>query len=161
MSAPGGTRVALPARVTMNPSLYPSTRPEPGAEVARTRILVVDDDEGTRRAIAILLSGEHEVFTAADGIDGLQAAIQNPPDLIIADVWMPRADGVVMVRRMKQIEAVRHVPVIFLTGQTSVQSMVAGISAGAWAYLPKPIDPDVLERKVRTALLRHPSRGPQ
>jgi len=139
----------------MNPSSYPIEIVVPRAEVARRRILVVDDDDGTRRAIAILLSEEYEVTTAADGIEGLEVATRNVPDLVIADVWMPRADGVVMVRRMKQIDALRHVPVIFLTGQTSVQSMVAGISAGAWAYLPKPIDPDILERKVRGALARH------
>ena len=125
------------------------------ADLARKRILVVDDDEGTRRAIAILLSGDYEVSTAADGIEGLEVAIRETPDLVVADVWMPRADGVLMVRRMKQIESLRHTPIIFLTGQTSVQSMVAGISAGAWAYLPKPIDPDILERKVKSALGRH------
>ena len=144
----------LPAQA-MNASFYPATTVQPHADLAPRRILVVDDDEGTRRAIAILLSGEYDVTTAADGIDGLEEAVLNPPDLIIADVWMPRADGVMMVRRMKQIDALRGVPVIFLTGQVSVQSMVAGISAGAWAYLPKPIDPDILERKVRGALARH------
>jgi DNA-binding response OmpR family regulator len=123
-------------------------------DVAPRRILVVDDDAGTLHAIAALLSGDYEVSTATDGIEGLQGAIQLLPDLVIADVWMPRADGVTMVRRMKQMDALKHVPVIFLTGQTSVQSVVAGISAGAWAYLPKPIDPDILERKVRSALAR-------
>jgi DNA-binding response OmpR family regulator len=118
------------------------------------RILVVDDDDGTRRAIAILLSRDYDVITATDGIDGLDAAIRERPDLIIADVWMPGADGVLMVRRIKQNETLRHVPVIFLTGQTSVRSVVAGISAGARAYLPKPIDPDLLERKIRSALGR-------
>jgi DNA-binding response OmpR family regulator len=139
----------------MNASFYPATSTQPRAEVAPRRILVVDDEEGTRRAIAIWLSVDYDVITAADGIEGLEVAAQNLPDLVIADVWMPRADGVMMVRRMKQIDALRHVPVIFLTGQTSVQSTVAGISAGAWAYLPKPIDPDILERKVRGALARH------
>jgi DNA-binding response OmpR family regulator len=116
--------------------------------------LVVDDEDATRHAIAILLSHDYDVIEATDGIEGLDAAIRERPNLIIADVWMPRADGVLMVRRIKQIDALRHVPVIFLTGQTSVRSVVAGISAGARAYLPKPIDPDVLERKVRSALGR-------
>ena len=50
------------------------------------------------------------------------------------------------------VEGLRGVPVIFLTGQTSVQSMVAGIASGARAYLTKPIDLDVLDRKIRSAL---------
>jgi DNA-binding response OmpR family regulator len=132
----------------------PAESPGAPAEVARKRILVVDDDAGTLHAIAALLSGDYEVSTASDGIEGLQAALRLHPDLIIADVWMPRADGVTMVQRMKQLDVLKHVPVIFLTGQTSVQSTVAGISAGAWAYLPKPIDPDILERKVKSALAR-------
>ncbi len=138
----------------MESSIPAGTHSCPAPDLALKRILVVDDDEGTLRAIAALLSGEYDVFTASDGVEGLQAAIVHPPDLIIADVWMPRGDGVTMVQRIKQIEALRHVPVIFLTGQTSVHSVVAGISAGAWAYLPKPIDPDILERKVRGALAR-------
>jgi two-component system alkaline phosphatase synthesis response regulator PhoP len=136
------------------------TSPGESVDLASKRILVVDDELGTRRAIALLL-GEYQVFTAADGIEGLEVAVREHPDLVVTDVWMPRADGVVMVRCMKQIPELRHVPVIFLTGQTSVQSMVAGISAGAWAYLPKPIDPDILERKVRSALAHasgHPAR---
>lgn len=138
----------------MESSIPARSHAGPAPEVARKRILVVDDDEGTLRAIAVLLSGDYDVVTAADGNAGLEAAITHRPDLIVADVWMPGADGVTMVQRIKQIEALHHVPVIFLTGQTSVQSMVAGISAGAWAYLSKPIDPDVLERKVRSAFAR-------
>jgi len=138
----------------MESSIPAGTDPGQAPDLALKRILVVDDDEGTLRAIAALLSGEYDVHTASDGLEGLQAAMVHRPDLIIADVWMPRADGVTMVQRIKQIEALRHVPVIFLTGQTSVHSMIAGISAGAWAYLSKPIDPDILERKVRSALAR-------
>jgi CheY-like chemotaxis protein len=119
---------------------------------ASKRILVVDDDEVARQAIAALLSRDYDVITAADGIDGLDAAMRERPDLIIADVWMPGVDGVLMVQRIKRIEALRHIPVIFLTGQTAVRSVVAAISAGARAHLCKPIDPPLLLRKVRSAL---------
>jgi len=70
---------------------------------------------------------------------------------------MPRLDGVSMVRAMKATESLRRVPVIFLTGQTSLSSVVAGIAAGARAYLPKPIDLDVLDRKLRSALRLPPA----
>ncbi len=126
----------------------------------RARILVVEDDSSTRTALAGWLGHDYEVLTAADGLEGLQIATthQPPPDLILADVWMPRLDGVGMVSRIKAIEALRSIPVIFLTGQTSPTSVIAGISAGARAYLPKPIDLDVLDRKVKSALQR--SRSP-
>lgn len=120
----------------------------------RARILVVEDDPSTRTALAQWLSHDYDVAVARDGLEGLEIATaqQPPPDLILADVWMPRVDGVEMVTRIKQIDALRRVPVIFLTGQTSPQSMIAGISAGARAYIPKPVDLDVLDRKVRSAL---------
>lgn len=120
----------------------------------RQRVLVVDDEEPTRRALAGWLSYEYEVATACDGIEGLEQALVQTPDAVIADVWMPRLDGVAMVRRMKEVERLRHVPVLFLTGQTSPTSVIAGISAGARAYLPKPVDLDVLDRKLRLALTR-------
>jgi CheY-like chemotaxis protein len=118
----------------------------------RARILVVDDDEATLRALAGWLSFQYEVITAHDGIEALERAAETPPDVIITDVWMPRLDGVAMVRRMKQTEELKHVPVLFLTGQTTPASVVAGIAAGARAYLPKPVDLDVLDRKVLSAL---------
>lgn len=121
----------------------------------RPRILVVDDDENTRKALSHWLSHEYDVVSAKDGIEGLEAATAaQGPHIILADVWMPRLDGVSMVMRIKAIDSLRRVPVIFLTGQTSVRSMMAGIGAGARAYLAKPIDLDVLDRKLRSAL-RH------
>jgi len=132
----------------------------PTPPAARPRILVIDDDESTRSALAQWLSYEYDVVTAKDGIDGLEAAtVMTRPDVILADVWMPRLDGVTMIRRIKAIEALRRVPVIFLTGQTSVHSVVAGIAAGAWAYLPKPVNLDVLDLKLRSAL-RHAGTVP-
>ncbi len=124
--------------------------------MTRARILVVEDEENTRLALARWLSYEYDVVTASDGVEGLRiATMQQAPDLVLADVWMPHLDGVSMVRRMKGVESLRRVPVIFLTGQTSPPSVIAGIAAGARAYLTKPIDLDVLDRKLRSALGSH------
>jgi DNA-binding response OmpR family regulator len=132
------------------PSVGP---PSIAPDIGRKRILVIDDDEGTRTAIMRLLFIDYDVTVAADGIEGIQRATDSPaPDLIITDVWMPRLDGVEMVKRMKRIPSLARTPVIFLTGQTSTESVVAGISSGARHYLAKPVDPDELETKVRKAL---------
>ncbi len=121
---------------------------------ARPRILIVEDDANTRKALVGWLAQDYDVVAAADGVEGLEIATtqQPPPDLILADVWMPRLDGVEMVKRIKRVESLRRIPAIFLTGQTSPVSVMAGLSAGARAYLPKPIDLEVLDRKVRSAL---------
>ncbi len=123
------------------------------------RILVIEDDTSTRNALASWLAYEYEVITAADGVEGLEVATQQKPDLILADVWMPNLDGVAMVKHLKSTDTLRRVPVIFLTGQTSTASVIAGIAAGARAYLYKPVDLDLLDRKIKSALYgRAPAR---
>ena len=88
-----------------------------------------------------------------DGIDGCEKATEMPrPDLIIADVSMPRLDGITMVQRIRASTALHRVPVIFFTGQTSVASIIAGLAVGTFAYLSKTSAPGVLEGKVRRAL---------
>jgi two-component system chemotaxis response regulator CheY len=129
------------------PSSPPHTSP-------RRSILVVDDDEDMRVAIELVLSPKYRVTLAIDGLDGYVKANEEPgPDLIIADVSMPFVDGITMVRRIRENDALRGVPVIFLTGQTSRARLVEGLSVGAFAYLTKPTDPETLEKNVKSALL--------
>jgi CheY-like chemotaxis protein len=120
----------------------------------RWRILIVDDDDGARSAIARWLEHDYEVITACDGLDGLDRAVQASPDIIIADVWMPKLDGVAMVDRMKRLDCLRETPVVFLTGQSEPASIAAGFSAGGHSYLTKPVDLDLLENEIRAALGR-------
>jgi len=123
------------------------------SELARRCILVVDDDEEMREAVGLLLEPTYRLRYAVDGIDGYEKAIELPrPDLIIADVAMPRLGGVAMVQRIRANAALHRVPVIFFTGQTSVASIIAGLSVGTFAYLSKTAAPGVLEGKVRRAL---------
>jgi DNA-binding response OmpR family regulator len=123
------------------------------SELARRCILVVDDDEEMREAVGLLLEPTYRLRYAVDGIDGYEKANELPrPDLIIADVAMPRLGGVAMVQRIRANDALHRVPVIFFTGQTSVASIIAGLSVGTFAYLSKTAAPGVLEGKVRRAL---------
>src|SRR5262245_17359499 len=73
----------------------------PAAGVAKRRVLIVEDDEPTRRLLAITLRRTYDVVTAADGVEGLEmATLQPPPDLVITDVMMPRLDGLTMVQEI-------------------------------------------------------------
>jgi DNA-binding response OmpR family regulator len=126
--------------------------PAPAPAFSKKRILVVDDAESTRKGLAWLLAREYEVTTASDGIEGLELASANDFDLVIADVWMPRLDGVRMVQRMRADDRLREVPIIFLTGQASAANVIATISAGARSCLEKPVDPQILEDKIRRVL---------
>jgi len=132
--------------------------PAPPTEAYRPkpRVLLVEDDEGTRLALEAWLGQRYEVVSARNGLEGIEKATapDAPPDVVIADVWMPVLDGVEMVVRMKRIESLRRVPVIFLTAHTAPAGVIAGIQAGARAYLHKPVSLDTLDRKLRSAL-RH------
>jgi DNA-binding response OmpR family regulator len=140
-----GTCVAPECAVTSIPAAQISHRP---------RVLIVDDDDVTLHALGRWLGYEYDIVEAHDGIEALESASITTPDVIITDVGMPRLDGIEMVRRMKKDNTLKHVPVIFLTANTTTESTVAGISAGARAYLAKPVDLDALDRKVRSALGR-------
>jgi CheY-like chemotaxis protein len=120
---------------------------------ARKSILVVDDDEETRRTIYEALSPKYRVILAVDGLDGYKRANeQPPPDLIIANIAMPRLDGLAMARRVRENDALRRVPIIFTAGQTPPVNVLAEWCAEPFSCLPKPTDLDVLEKAMKHLL---------
>jgi CheY-like chemotaxis protein len=119
----------------------------------RHSILVVDDDENTREAVRDALSREYRVILAVDGIDGYERANeQPPPDLIIADIDMPRLGGLAMARRIRDNDALRRVPIIFFAGEMPPASVLAVSFVDPFSCLPKPVDLDVLEKSVKRLL---------
>jgi len=120
---------------------------------SRKSILVVDDDEGTRVAIFEALSPHYRVILAVDGLDGYEKANEPPPpDLIIADIAMPRLDGLAMARRIRENEALRRVPIVFVAGHMPPARLLAESYVDPFSCLPKPTDLDVLERAMKRLL---------
>jgi CheY-like chemotaxis protein len=115
----------------------------------RKSILVVDDDEGTRTAIYEALSPRYRVILAVDGLDGYEKANEPPPpDLIIADIAMPRLDGLTMARRLRDNDVLRRVPIVFMAGRMPPAGVLAVSYVDPFSCLPKPTDLDVLEKAV-------------
>lgn len=136
-------------------SQRPGSGVYPATGAAKRRVLIVEDDEPTRRLLAITLRRSYDVAVAGDGVEGLEIATTAPfPDLIVTDVMMPRLDGVTMVREIKKRDASRKVPVIFLTAKGGAADVAAGISAGARHYLVKPVKLGALEDMVKSILKR-------
>ena len=123
------------------------------------RILVVEDDVGSRNALAALLRDErYEVTTASDGTEALAHIDANPPDLVITDVMMPNTDGFQLVKHLRERAALSDIPIILVSAVDDATRRVDGLDLGADDYLPKPLDVDELLARVRVHL-RHSHRS--
>jgi two-component system response regulator MprA len=126
-----------------------------GTQATAGRVLVVEDDQAVRDAVARALRYEgYDVRTAVDGNDALAHVTDDDPDVIVLDVLMPGTDGLEVCRRLRQQGDLR--PVLMLTARHEVTDRVAGLDAGADDYLVKPFALDELLARLR-ALLRRTS----
>jgi DNA-binding response OmpR family regulator len=117
------------------------------------RILVVEDDGDIQRLIAAVLSKEYEVRAAEDGLAGLMVIEQGfAPELVIADIMMPRLDGISFVKALKNHRSTSNIPVMFLTAKSAPRDVIEGINLGARYYLTKPFRVDELLQKVHRLL---------
>lgn len=119
-------------------------------------ILVIEDEAeivGYLRR-GLIMEG-YQVTTAADGLAGLAAARDQPPDLVILDVMLPKLDGLTVAERLR---AALDIPIIMLTARGEVADRVAGLEHGADDYLVKPFAFEELLARIK-ALLRRRSRS--
>jgi PAS domain S-box-containing protein len=115
------------------------------------RILIVDDDEGTRRALSRDLSrAGHSCEMAADGMEGLEKLRANDFDIALVDLAMPRMGGIEMLRAMWQ-EGIETVSIV-LSGNTQTSSAVAATRLGAFDYIEKPAPTQAIKRAIQRAL---------
>lgn len=104
--------------------------------------LIVDDVPENLALLSDALSeAGYTVLVATDGLSALERLQMVVPDIILLDAVMPGIDGFETCRRIKQIEAVRHVPVMFMTGLTETEHVLKGFEAGGLDYVTKPIEP--------------------
>lgn len=115
-------------------------------------ILVVDDTEWNRDLIVQLLEDEYTVLQAIDGEQGVRAAEQNKPDLILMDLGMPVMDGWEATRKIKSNDALKRIPIIAVTSHAMVGDEIEARKAGCDDYLPKPIDEVELLKKIKKFL---------
>lgn len=103
------------------------------------KLLYIDDNADMRAYLHLMLSPVFEVMAAPNGQEGIQAAIEFQPDVIITDMLMPVMDGLELARRLKQNPLVSHIPIVLLTSQTDTAHQLMGYEAGVDAYLTKPV----------------------
>ncbi|MBI4717231.1 MAG: response regulator [Planctomycetes bacterium] len=106
------------------------------------KILVVDDDVAMTRALAIRLrAAGFEVVVAHDADRGSRLAVSERPDVILLDVDMPHYSGLELHECLRFAERVRHVPVVYLSGNDCATNRAVAFQQGARAFLSKPYEP--------------------
>ena len=112
-------------------------------------ILTVDDSKVIRDLVeAVLIDNGHEVVTADDGVQGLDAVRNNQFDMILSDINMPNMTGISMVSKVRRIEGYEHIPIVMLTTESSDFKKSKAKNTGATGWLQKPFDPDRLMKAV-------------
>jgi PAS domain S-box-containing protein len=125
-----------------------------------TRILIADDNPQNLYLLESILKGHHfEVVSTKNGAEALNAALSNPPDLIVADILMPVMDGFELCRRWKADERLKQIPFIFYTATyTDEKDERFAMNLGADRFVVKPQKPEVLNQIISELLAEH-SRG--
>ena len=120
------------------------------------RVLVVEDDDEIADVLRRSLRQEgHEVRTALDGEEALEAARDFSPDLVVLDLGLPKLDGVEVCRRLRTAS---DVPILILTARSDTDDRVRGLDAGADDYLVKPFERAELQARLRALMRRRPPR---
>ncbi|MBE9193075.1 response regulator [Gloeocapsopsis crepidinum LEGE 06123] len=116
------------------------------------RILLADDNADMREYVKRLLNQRYTVETVADGIAALHTIEQNPPDLVLTDLMMPRMDGFELLQALRANPQTREIPIILLSAQAGEESRIKGLAAGADDYLIKPFSARELLARVEANL---------
>jgi CheY-like chemotaxis protein len=123
--------------------------PHQARDGQKGRVLIVDDDAVMRLLCAVNLTAEGlHVLEAEDGLEALEQARCERPDLILTDVKMPRLDGFQLAERLRGDDRTRRIPLIFLSGEVAQANAERAHELGALAYLTKPFDPGALASLV-------------
>ena len=118
----------------------------------REKILVIEDDDEMRELMRMTLKQNgYEVITAADGVRGYDTALFSKPDLIITAIQMPGADGIHVVRRVRDTDSLENTPILVTTAFGN-GSATFSLQLGANAFEPKPIDSRSFLSTVRRLL---------
>ncbi len=140
-------------RSTRGISVARPTRPSLHRVITGRRVLLVDDNQDSVDMAALLL-GElgHDVRTALDGLSALSIVAEGfRPDIAFLDLGLPGMDGFELVRHLRKIAACATIPVIAASGYTSEADRRRALEAGFTGHIPKPFDPERMERMVASS----------
>jgi signal transduction histidine kinase len=130
----------------------PSAPPAGDTAFSDARVLIADDNADMRDYLERLLSQRWKVATAADGQAALESVLQDPPDLVLSDVMMPRLDGFGLLAALRSNAETAAIPVVLVSARAGEEAQVEGRRAGANDYLVKPFSAKELLARVESQL---------
>ncbi len=123
------------------------------------KALIVEDDPDARKVLSLILKLDgYQIHSAPGGQEALSVLADLVPDVVLLDVMMPGMDGYQVCQWIRSNPAIRHVPVIMLSGKADPESVARGMEVGADEYLAKPITPSNLTKQLKTVLARTAAR---
>lgn len=120
---------------------------------AISHVLIVDDENGPRQALRMLLKEDYAVHLAPNVAEALDLLKQEPIGLVITDLRMPEQSGVDLLRETKRVRP--DIQVIIFTGYGQLETAMKAVEYGAFAYVEKPFDNDVMLDMVKSAIRKH------
>lgn len=127
---------------------------------AKPSVLVIEDDETMRAALKRILESEGlDVRTASDGTQFGEAIGDKPVDLIILDVGLPWINGLELAKLLREHDALKDIPLVFISGKTSEFDVKRGFEAGADDYIKKPFEIEKVKKTIRTLLKLNKDRA--
>ncbi len=127
--------------------------------VQKAKILVIEDNEDTRRFLQQVLSKEYEVLIAENAVLGIDFARNQGPDLILLDIMLPHLSGLDACQLLKKDPHTARIPIIFLSAKSKISDITSGLSLGADDYIAKPFDYKELLARVQAKLRANAGRG--
>jgi twitching motility two-component system response regulator PilH len=119
------------------------------------RILIVDDSPTQTLSLTkIVKKHGHEILTAKDGVEGVEIAKAELPDLVLMDVVMPNINGFQATRQITKNPSTSHIPVLIVTTKDQETDRIWGARQGAKGYITKPVDEDTLMEAINKFLPR-------
>lgn len=125
--------------------------------MAIEKVLLVDDDPRIRKIAQISLQGVGgwNVSVVSSGFEAIEAAKADRPDVILLDVMMPEMDGPTTLAKLREIEEVADIPVIFFTAKVQKQEVDSYLALGAAGIISKPFDPMKLPAEISEIIAKH------
>ena len=117
-----------------------------------SKILIVEDNDELRSLLVETLGNYFLIFEASNGVEGIEMASQNFPDIILTDLIMPEMDGMEMAKKLKEDISLNHIPVFMLTVLQNSNQKLESIESGVSEYLEKPVDTKLLLAKIINTL---------